>query len=228
MGKFVDLTGQRFGRLVVVKRIGTKERGTKTIVKTPLWLCRCDCGNEKIVTSAELRSGDTNSCGCLSNELLLKRSITHGDSKQRLYKIWFNMLERCENASDAAYRYYGGRGIIVCDAWHDYIVFREWAHSNGYSEDLTIDRIDSNGNYCPDNCRWADYKTQANNRRSCRYVEINGEKRTITEWCKINGISAFTAYSRIDRFGWNPIDAVSLPAAKKHFYKNRRNSNECM
>lgn len=226
MGKFVDYSGQRFGRLVVVKRIGTKERGTKTIVKTPLWLCQCDCGNEKIVTSVELRSGDTQSCGCLHNELLSQRNTTHGDAHKngenyRLYKIWFGMKERCENPSEKSYRYYGERGISVCDEWHDYEEFRSWALSHGYNKDLTIDRIDVDGIYSPDNCRWVNYKTQANNKRSCRYVEINGEIKTITEWCEIYGINRSTTCSRIDRFGWNPVDAIVLPAAKKHFYKDR-------
>lgn len=225
MGRLIDLTGKRFGRLTVIERHGTKIRGINNTVKTPTWRCVCDCGNEKIVTSAELRSGDTHSCGCLAVELLTAKSTTHGDGHKgakyyRLYRIWFKMKERCEKPNDKAFHYYGARGISVCDEWHDYLTFKDWALSNGYSDDLTIDRIDVNGNYCPENCRWANYKVQANNKRSCRYIEIDGEIKTIAEWCDCYNTNYFTALSRIDLFGWNPEKAVSYRPAKKHFYQN--------
>ena len=230
MGKFIDYTGQKFGRLTVVERIGTKERGTKHKIKTPLWLCKCECGNEKIVTSAELRTGDVKSCGCLQLELISELSKTHGDATKnskyyRLYKIWTHMLNRCEKPSDKAYPNYGGRGISVCAEWHDYQTFKTWSVDNGYSDELSIDRIDNNGDYTSSNCRWTDFYTQANNRRSCRYVTINNKTKTITEWCRIYGISPFTVYSRIDRFNWSPVKAIILPPARKHFYDNCTEEN---
>lgn len=225
MGTLIDLTGKQFGRGVVLERSGTKIRGIKSQVKTPVWKCQCDCGNIFYATSAELRSGDTKSCGCLAIDTLHARSVTHGDGHKgskfyRLYRIWCGMKERCEKQYDPAFKDYGGRGIKVCEAWHDYIAFKEWSLSHGYNDNLTIDRIDNNGNYSPDNCRWVDCYVQANNRRSCRYIMINGEIKTISEWCKIFGVSPFTAFSRIDLFDWDPVKAVSYKPAKKHFYKN--------
>jgi len=226
MGTFEDLTGRRYGRIVVVKRIGSRSRGIKKQIKTPLWLCKCDCGRETQATSAELRTGDKRSCGCLAREILTARNMTHGDAHSgslyfRLYHLWFGMLDRCENPHSDSYKDYGGRGISVCEEWHDYPSFKMWAISNGYKNGLTIDRVNNDAGYSPDNCRWTNYTEQANNRRSCRYVTINGKTKTITEWCRIYGTNEYTAYSRIDRFGWNPVDAVTLPPAKKNFYKKR-------
>lgn len=225
MGSLIDLTGKRFGKLVVIQKAGSRVRGIKYKVKTPLWKCECDCGNIIYVTSAELRSGDTKSCGCFRINMLTERSTTHGDGHRgakyyRLYRIWFHMRKRCSDCNDASYGDYGKRGIKVCDEWSDYQTFKKWSLQNGYQENLTIDRINNDGDYCPDNCRWVGYSIQANNRRSCRYVEINGEKKTISEWCEIFKTNPYTAYSRIDRFGWNPQKAVSYKPEKKHFYKN--------
>lgn len=159
----LDLTQQQFGRLTAIRRVGSKQGGA-------LWLCRCSCGNFTEVTARSLRSGNTRSCGCIHKEQLVRRnraSAKHGYSdKERLYNIWHAMRQRCYDPNRKDYPNYGGRGISVCFEWGDYEAFRSWAMANGYADHLSIDRIDVNGNYCPENCRWVDAKTQARNRRT--------------------------------------------------------------
>ena len=168
MGKLIDLTGQRFGRLVVVERAGSTQRGQAT------WLCRCDCGNETAVVANSLRRGNTNSCGCIHSELLSSRNYKHGKRHSRLYGVWLGMKERCYNPKHNRYHRYGGRGIAVCDEWRDnFNAFYEWSVANGYDEnapygECTIDRIDVDSDYCPENCRWVDLLTQRNNRSEIR------------------------------------------------------------
>lgn len=161
MGKFVDLTGQRFGRLVVIERAQNASSGAA-------WLCQCTCGAHAIVSSNMLRTGRTKSCGCLAREATKLRSTTHGGSYTRLYHIWSGMRQRCHNSKSPAFNNYGGRGITVCPEWlHDFEIFQKWALSHGYRDDLTIDRINNDKGYSPDNCRWATYSTQRKNQRRC-------------------------------------------------------------
>ena len=166
MPKLIDLTGERFGRLTVIKRTGTR-------ATHPLWLCKCDCGNYAEVTTSNLRSGSSISCGCYKVEMTKKTNTKHGKSNSRLYYIWKGMKRRCSSKRCKSYKYYGERGISVCEEWQDFKPFMDWAITNGYSENLTIDRIGVNGNYCPENCRWATWKEQANNRR--RISDLNGD-----------------------------------------------------
>ena len=164
MYKHNDLTGMKVFNLTVMRQDGrTKDRHIK-------WLCRCDCGNEVSVSSKDLISGHTKSCGCFQKEAVSKAKHIHGDRDARLYSVWKSMKKRCENKSNKAYKWYGAKGVSVCEEWHDYLVFKEWAMMSGYDPnakygECTIDRIDPYGNYEPSNCRWVDAKTQASNKR---------------------------------------------------------------
>ena len=190
--KAIDLTGQRFGKLTVIEK-------AETLNKNARFKCRCDCGNEMIVESQKLRNGKTNSCGCLRIEAIKKANTTHGQTKARLYRIWHSMKSRCNYDFKGSERYYG-KGIKVCEDWENsFESFRDWAMDNGYTDDLTIDRIDSDGNYEPSNCRWAGKLTQDNNRNSNKKIEINGEFHTIAEWSRISGVKYETIRSRLSR-----------------------------
>lgn len=184
----IDMTGKRFGMLSVLKRAENVFSGRNNIHAT--WECLCDCGNIVVVRGYCLRSGNTTSCGCKRKASLSKLMSTHGESKTRLYEIWCGMRKRCNNPASSVYKHYGGRGIKVCDAWeNDYETFRDWALENGYKEDLSIDRIDTNGNYEPSNCRWATDIEQANNTRANRYITYKGNTLTVAEWCRLLGIT---------------------------------------
>ena len=145
-----------------------------------------------------MKSGSTKSCGCLKATRLGLSRRTHGQSQTRLYKIWKDVRKRCSNKSNQAYDRYGGRGIKVCDEWdNNFQAFCEWSMNNGYGDSLSIDRIDNDGDYTPDNCRWANRQEQVENTRNNIFISINGEIRTAAEWSKITNISRYTLYSRI-------------------------------
>ena len=199
----LDLTGQQFGRLAVVGYSHTNKHGQS------MWKCVCECGNQIIVTGIHLKSGHSKSCGCMRIERAAARNKTHGMRHTRLYRIWLNMKNRCNNNRTKCYSYYGGRGIKVCDEWaSDFRAFHDWAMANGYTDDLSIDRIDANGNYEPSNCRWATTREQANNKRSTLALTVNGETRTLKEWSEITGINYDTMVSRV-KAGKSPEDVLS-------------------
>lgn len=181
-----------------------------------MWQCRCDCGKEVTIRSKCLTRGVSKSCGCLAKELASKRASKHNGFGTRLYAVWNSMRQRCNNPKHHAYQNYGGRGIAICHEWDDFSAFRNWALSAGYDEDakrgkFTLDRIDVNGGYTPDNCRWADMSVQSNNRRETVYVSYDGETHTLTEWANITGIKYCTLWSRYKR-GFTP-EAILRPVS---------------
>jgi len=192
MPNFIDLTGKTFGHWFVIK---------KEFVKNGKWhwKCKCDCGKIKSVDGGTLRSGLSISCGCNRDLLTGNRSRKHGGRGTRLYSIWKGMRKRCFKQNDTSYKNYGGRGITICKDWNDFSIFREWSFKTHYSEKLTIDRIDNNGNYEPNNCRWTTQKIQANNTRKNHWVVINRKKMTITDCARIAGITPSNILSRISR-----------------------------
>lgn len=189
MGKIDrSIIGKRFGRLVVVDLDHINNHKT-------YWLCRCDCGNQKVIERAALTSGRTVSCGCYFKERFTK----HGLSRSRLYNIWYDMRERCDNINSDKYQHYGARGISICDDWKKFEPFAIWSLQHGYSDDLTIDRIDGSDGYSPDNCRWVDWYIQANNTSRNHRVTYNGDNRTIGEWARLFGVKYGSLWARIRR-----------------------------
>lgn len=182
MTRPLDLTNRRFGKLTAIKQVGNDKHGCK------LWQCKCDCGNTTIVATPSLTSGNTKSCGCLSSENAANRNFKHGMKNSRIYYIHQGMKQRCMNPNHHSYKDYGAKGIMVCDEWKNFDSFREWAMSNGYTESMTIDRIDNSRGYSPDNCRWISAFKQASNRKSNHYVTWKGETHTLAEWSRITGI----------------------------------------
>jgi hypothetical protein len=207
--KIISLIGKRFDRLVVVKK-EPHESGENI-----RWLCRCDCGKEVVVIGCNLKSGHTKSCGCLNSESRVKSNTTHGLSKTRVFHIYNGMKSRCYNPNEKSYKHYGGKGITICDEWiRDFCAFYDWSMKNGYESGLTIDRIDTGGNYEPSNCRWSSYKVQENNRSNNRKITIEGRTQTLTEWAEESGIDARLLHARIKRLGWSVEDAVKKPVKR--------------
>ena len=202
MRKCIDLTGQKFGRLTVIERANNyvSPKGQQTAQ----WLCKCECGNLIVVRGDSLRTGNNLSCGCLGKEHRTASLTTHGHCNDRLYDIWQNMKDRCYNSHSERYRDYGGRGVVVCPEWlNGFEAFYNWAILNGYKDNLTLDRIDTNGNYEPSNCRWATYKEQANNTRRNILLTYNGKTQTIAQWADETKIKYATLYMRINKLQWN-------------------------
>ena len=193
MKKLIDLNGKKFGRLLVLR----KSRKNNVIV----WECLCDCGNYTFVATSSLRKELTKSCGCLFSEYMDKRNSTHGLSKinKRLYRIWKGVRSRCNIPSASGYKNYGGRGIKVCQEWDDYYVFYNWATDSGYSEFLTIERIDVNGDYNQKNCKWITKKEQSQNTRNSIKTKVNGELMTLSQISKKYNINYGTLFSRFKK-----------------------------
>lgn len=212
MGRKRDLTGQVFGKLTAIKRC--EDHFTTGGNRYSQYSCRCECGEMIKVRSDRLVSGHTRSCGCERKRSVREMSTSHGQSKTRLYRIWAHMKQRCLTESDKNYADYGGRGITICAEWaNSYEVFRKWAMDSGYSDALTIDRIDVNRGYDPQNCRWSTTIEQMNNTRKNRKIEYLGQEKTVAEWARVIGVPYNTLFSRLYRYGW-PIDKASKYAEK--------------
>lgn len=217
MPKLIDLTGQRFGRLTVLERAENK-RGHAA------WLCRCDCGRSIVVQSDSLKSGNTRSCGCLFAETSLRKiAALHKDhdrrTKTRLYNIWHGMRKRCKVVSHNSFRYYGERGISVCPEWEtSFDAFRDWAIKNGYSDNLSIDRINNNLGYSPTNCRWVDGKMQGRNKRNNKRYFYRGENLTAAEWADQQGLDVRILRSRLNS-GWPIERALTEPLHTEFSHK---------
>lgn len=202
--KIDDMKGRKIGRLYFKEYVGLFSHHA-------LWLCKCDCGKECIVKASSVKSGTTSSCGCLAHDILMERNCKHNCVYLPIYKCYHNMISRCTNKNTTHYKDYGGRGIKICDEWLDkdfgFKNFYDWAMKNGYNEELTIDRIDFNGNYEPNNCRWATIKQQANNKRNNVFVEYDGKKYSIAELSDVFSLNYDRTLSRHHK-GWTPSELV--------------------
>lgn len=211
---YIDLTGNKYGRLHV--------EGLETRIKYPsgkteqLWNCVCDCGNRVIVRGTDLKSGHTKSCGCLRKEKTSRLHSTHKLTNTRLYRIWIGIKNRCLNEKQPSYEYYGKRGISICDEWKEsFESFNDWANKTGYSNKLTIERIDVNGDYCPENCKWILPSEQYSNRTDSRNITYNGETKTLAEWAKIYGLDYNCLLWRIDKGKWDLQKALETESRRK-------------
>lgn len=209
-----DLTGQKFGRLTAESRSPKKRKGQRT----SMWNCLCECGKRSIVCSSDLRLGHTRSCGCLQIDICKVTNRIHGlapqDKSARpiIYSKYQGMIGRCYDKKDKSYHRYGGRGITVCDRWRESV--ENFLSDMGHPpQGLSLDRIDNNGPYSPENCRWATYTEQNQNRRDNRWVEIDGERHVMTEWARIKGIGVGILWWRLNK-GWTPKDAIMTPVRK--------------
>ena len=192
--KRLDLIGKRFGKLIVVSYFGKKGRYIN-------WNTKCDCGGEKVVSRGHLRSGRTKSCGCINKLMMTKRMTIHGNYYTPSYRIWKSMISRCTYPTNISYKNYGGRGITVCNRWMD--SFKNFYHDMGdVPRNMTLERVDNNKNYNPDNCKWATDKEQANNRRSNNILSYNGRSMNISQWAIVLNIKRKTLSWRIHN-GWS-------------------------
>lgn len=208
--KYNDLSGKRFGRWTVIERV-YQEGMTGTLFK-----CECDCGNTGVVSSSTLLKGKSKSCGCYQKIYDAESNKTHGMSGTRIWRIWSCMKARCNNEKDTTYQYYGARGIKVCDDWNNsFESFHEWSVDNGYNENLTLDRIDVDGNYEPENCRWITMKEQGSNRRNNVLYELNGQKKTLPQWGEEYGIDYRKVYRRMYYSKWDLEKALTTPIQER-------------
>ena len=211
----MNIIGKQFGMLEVVGYAGFVNEGRQ---KEHYWYCLCDCGHLSKKRQRCLCSGDTRSCGCLGdkvrNEWIASR-FRRGPHATKLGVIWRTMKRRCYNLNSKQYENYGGRGILICDEWKDFPAFYTWAISSGYSEGLTIERINNDNGYSPDNCKWVTRKVQANNRRTNRPITFNGVTLNLVQWAEALGITKGSLAQRIDKFHWSIEESLTIPKGGK-------------
>lgn len=170
------------------------------------------------VSNHSLKSGNTKSCGCLHKEILIQRNKDnriHHPENERLLRIWRAMLHRCYKETDEHYDYYGGRGIKVCDNWRDFENFQNWALANGYTDDLTIDRVDGDKDYCPENCSWTTMTVQNNHKSDTKWLTYKGKTQSLSDWCRELGLDYFRTKARLNSLGWSVEDAFEYGKYKK-------------
>jgi hypothetical protein len=206
MSKFIDLTGNKFGMLTVTKFSHFNKRRVST------WECLCECGNNVIVIGSNMKNGNSKSCGCLNIERAIETNTTHGMRRTRIYSIWIHMKERCRYEKCSVYEYYGGRGINYCEDWEKFEGFYR-DMKDGYSDRLTLERKDVNGNYCKENCKWATKIEQANNTRTNRIETVDGVADTMANLCRIYNIDRSVVKSRL-KLGWS-LDSAFMKPVKK-------------
>jgi hypothetical protein len=205
MSKVIDLIGKVFGRLTVIERVENNKSGRS------MWRCRCECGKECIVLGKYLLNGGTRSCGCLKVEELKKRSSSHKMSNTPLYKKWQIMNTRCNNSNRDHYQWYGGKGIKVCEEWRKFENFYNWAMENGYSDGLTIERVDISKDYEPNNCKWITLKEQSFNKANTRWLSFNGKTQSLTKWAEELELPISTLKTRIYKYKWSIEKALTTP-----------------
>lgn len=201
--RLIDITGNKYGMLTPIEYIGKQK-----------WLCRCECGKQSVHYAHHLKHGDVKSCGCMSEKWREESRGFHQESSTRLYHIWTSMKQRCYNSSHEGYKWYGGKGIKVCEEWLEYLPFMKWAMSNGYADNLMLDRIDGNKDYCPENCRFVTQIQQANNKCNNKYIEFDGERLTYSQWARKTGLSKQLIRRRI-LSGWSAKDCLTTPSGEK-------------
>lgn len=214
MGKAKDMTGKKMGRLKVLTRVENDKYGNA------MWLCLCDCGNRVIVKGHHLRTGKTQSCGCYHKDRLKTMNLEHGYSGTPLYKSWHAMKTRCVNKNSQSFRDYGGRGITFCKEWLGPRKFIDWALENGYDENLTLERIDVNGDYTPENCTWVTRAEQNRNTRRNIKQKINGKEYTLSEIATKLGVTRGTVYAWYNKEGLRGEELIKRYAKVPERYKN--------
>lgn len=211
-GKLANVIGKRFGHLFA-KHIAYRNKQNQIMVK-----CLCDCGNSVVVNGYSLIYGATRSCGCWNRQMHKEVHTKHDMCYTRFYHIWQGIKNRCYNSRATEYKYYGGRGIIMCPTWKDSFASFYKVMQRGYNKTLTIDRIDNNGHYCPFNCRWVAKEEQMRNSRQNKWITINGQAKPLYEWLKYYGIKRGTYGGRVFKFGWTPQKALTTPV--RHFHRH--------
>lgn len=203
MPKFQDLSGQKFNYLKVIEHAGRNHIGKH------MYLCKCDCGKTVIVRGEDIKSGNTKSCGCMRRQMTIDKNFKHGFAHTPMYNVWSEIKERCLNPNNKSYKNYGGRGIVMCEEWLDYMNFHRDMVST-YREGLTIERVGNDKGYSKSNCIWADINVQANNKRKNHFIEYAGERLTISQMARKHNMKPYIVQKRIYK-GWSVEKALTTP-----------------